>query len=541
MKNIFDSIQIFAPKKNSFDLSHEKKLSMNMGDLIPIYQQEVLPGDTFKVSSEQLIRLAPLVAPMMHRVKCTTHYFFVPNRLLWNEWENFITGGEDGLQAPPFPKMAVTEGSKDQFLKGNLSDYMGIPIPTSDVITQNLDFSALPFRAYQHIYNEYYRDQNLEPKVAFDIGESPDATEKVELLKLRKRAWEKDYFTSALPFAQKGGEVQLPIESSFTPQYKETGIIIDSTTGLPMDSPTALATDKLNSGAGGAAGNMIFSDAAGTNPTDVHIQNLENDQQVDATTVTITELRKAARLQEWLEKNARAGSRYVEQLLHMFGVKSDDARLQRPEYLGGGSQPVVISEVLQTSTTGYEDSLESKTPQGNMAGHGISVGKSNTFNKSFKEHGIILGIMSVIPRTTYEQGINRSWLKFDKFDYYWPDFAHIGEQELINKELFHDWAAADAVNDETFGYQSRYAEYKYQQSSVHGDFRTGAAGEVNLSYWHMGRVFDQQPQLNSSFIQSDPTHRVFAVDDPTEHKLYVQIYNRVKALRPIPYFSNPKL
>lgn len=524
--SIFDAVQIFAPNKNSFDLSHEKKLSMNMGDLVPIFQQDILPGDTFKVNSETLIRLAPMLAPIMHRVNVYTHYFFVPNRLTWNEWEDFITGGEDGLQAPPFPKLDISSFTPDGTNgPGTLSDYLGIPVPPpSSQITQKLEYSALPFRAYQHIYNEYYRDQNLEPKVDFSTGASPSGEESLILQTLRKRAWEKDYFTSALPFAQRGGEVDLPVNSEFTPQYRPIANVTGA--GLTTDTPLTAQDDTQTSN------NTFKADGLG-----VGIENLENTQTVDSTSVTIAELRKATRLQEWLEISARAGSRYIEQIKAHFGVTSKDARLQRPEYLGGGKQPIVISEVLATAGEQTPTDLE---PLGQMAGHGISVGKTNTFKKSFTEHGIILGIMSVIPRTTYEQGIDRSLIRFDKFEYFWPKFAHIGEQKLLNKELFVNWAS-ETYNDETFGYQSRYAEYKYKQSSVHGDFRTGANGEVNLSYWHMGRVFDTPPALNSSFVQSDPTHKIFAVDSEGEHKLYVQVYNKVKALRPIPFFNNPKL
>lgn len=506
-RQLFEEIRLTKPGRNVFDLSQERKLSCNMGDLVPIMCQEVVPGDKFKVSSELLMRLAPLVSPVMHRVNVFTHFYFVPNRLTYKEWPDFITGGETGSSVPSFPQLSYSEARRSQFVKGSLADYLGIPVPKTGTMLQGSYISALPFRAYQLIYNEYYRDQNLQSKVAVTDASTVTGGEDAVITVLRKRAWEKDYFTSCLPYAQKGGSVSLPSTNTVT--YKDA-----KTSGAGANTNGNITNVAGNPGAVNTPGGVI---------------KIENIQDI-STSITITDLRRAARLQEWLEKNARSGSRYVESILAHFGIKSSDQRLQRPEYLGGGKQPVVISEVLNTSATATE-------PQGNMAGHGISVGNTNAFQKEFEEHGYIIAIMSVLPITSYQQGMSRLWTKFDKFDYFWPEFAHIGEQAVLNSEIyFPTTEAAGTYNkDSVFGYQSRYAEYKFNESTVHGDFRD------NLAFWTMGRIFANGPNLNDAFIKSDPTHRVFAVTDTNIHKLYVQVYHNIKAIRPMPVFGDPIL
>lgn len=527
MSNIFDIIQVKRPNYSRFDLSHEKKLSCNMGDLIPILLEEVVPGDSFKVSSEIMMRLAPMLAPIMHRVNVYTHYFYIPNRLVWDNFNDHITGGEDGLANPAYPTVTIDNVSKANFGKGSLADYLGLPLPEG-TITDPTIVSAIPFRAYALCFNEYYRDQNLQNKINIDRGDGQTPNQ-FNITSLQKRAWEKDYFTSCLPSAQKGPSVALPIEGTITPQYR-AATAVDDATGQPiLSSATGLnATDGFG--------------VIQTNALDTQIHNLETNLDLTSAGVDINELRKASRLQEWLELANRGGSRISEVIRNFFGVTPDDLRLSRPQYLGGGKQPIVISEVLNTA--GTEEPATDPTHMqavGEMAGHGISVGKTNKFQDKFKEHGYVMGIMSILPRTAYQQGIPRHWNKFDKFDTYWPQFAQLGEQEVLRKEIYNDYAAASQTeNDVTFGYAPRYAEYKYAPSTVHGDFRKDAAGD-NLSYWHMGRYFDTAPTLSGGFVQSDPTHRIFAVTDPTVHKLYVQIYNKVSAVRPMPYFNDPTL
>lgn len=498
------------PKKSKFDLSHERKLSLNMGELIPIMCQEVLPGDRFRVNSEVMMRLAPMLAPVMHRVNVYVHNWFVPTRLIWNEWQDFITGGKEGDLAPVMPHTFIVPPANTQlFTNGSLADYFGLPtIPASGaVITNQYKISTLPFRAYQLIYNEFYRDQNLSDPVPFSLGSGlENAADFVELFTKRKRAWEKDYFTSALPWAQRGGAAAAPVD--YTPGIGST--VINPLTGLPIANK-ALGT--------GAAGDL--ADSPYTQPA----------QLTTEATVDVQEMRKAFRVQEWLERNARGGARYIEVLLKHFNVLSSDARLQRPEYLGGGQSPVVISEVLSNfQFSGDAEGL----PQGNMAGHGISVGHGNGFKRKFEEHGYIIGIISVLPRTTYQQGINKMFSRFDKFDFAWPTFANLGEQEVKGSELYAAYENAANTPDPTFGYQERYAEYKYGYNTVHGDFRD------SLAYWHQGRIFANEPALNENFVMSDPSPRIFAVEDPTVHHLYAQIYQSVSAIRPLPFHGTPR-
>lgn len=518
MANLFQQIQLRRPRKNKFNLSHERKMAFDMGQLVPCMIQEVVPGDQFRVRAEVFMRFQPLLAPIMHNVNVYTHYFFVPNRLVWDEWEDFITGGREGTSAPVVPYMTTANAfAAGHTSSGGLYDYMGMPSITSS--TNSLNFSALPFRAYQLIFDEYFRDQNLQ--ASLDILKTSGevtGTELNKLLAMRRRAWEKDYFTSALPWAQRGPDVLIPIEGEGSFEYKDVSEFRRSN----GDFPTASGNIEVDASFDGA---LEIPATMGTEQG-----RLENLESVDFenTSVTINELRRSIRLQEWLEKSARAGARYVEQILAHFGVRSSDARLQRPEFLGGGRTPVRISEVLST----YQDPDENGNPQANMAGHGVSFGAQNGFRRFFEEHGYVIGVMSVIPKTAYQQGVPRHLTRFDKFDYYWPEFAHIGEQEVKQKEIFFNGSTADA--EATFGYQSRYAEYKYGVSTVHGEMKS------TLNFWHLGRIFETPPSLNQDFVTAVPSNRIFAVQDSTD-KILVQVFNKVDALRPMPYFGTPTL
>lgn len=504
MKNrLFSSIPIKPLKRNVFDLSHEKRLSCNMAELVPVMLQEVIPSDQFRCNgTEMLIRVAPMTAPVMHRINAYTHYFFVPHRLVWDDWKTFITGGTDGKQAPNFPQITLNESIKNFFAPGMLSDYLGVPTcdPTQ-TITQPITINALPFRAYQLIYNEYYRDQTLQPEIV--ISKDSTTPSSADMLQIRKRCWEKDYLTSALPFTQRGDDVLLPN----TVTYRQPSRVTDIS-GQPQTSGTL---DNTN-------GQVTVNQAMPS-----IIDNIESLE------VTINDLRTSARLQEYLEKMARAGGRYVEQILALFNVVSDDLQQSRPLYLGGSKQPIVISEVLAHFGS-------DQIPQGTMAGHGVSVGNGNGFKHFFKEHGYIIGIMSILPRTAYMNGIDRTFIKETKFDFYTPDFAHLGEQPVFNAEVYHDYVNS-SMPQGVFGYQSRYSEYKFQRSTIHGDFLT------SLDYWHMGRKLGPSPipSLNGSFVEADPTTRIFAVEEPNVHHIWVQLYNHLTGIRPIPVFGIPKL
>lgn len=552
MANIFNSIRLKRPKRNVFNLSYENKLTMNMGELVPIMCMPIVPGDKFRVNTEALVRLAPLVAPMMHRVNVYTHYFFVPNRLVWTEWEDFITKGIDGEDAPVFPRLSLHAGSfsaeasfRRYLADSTLWDYLGLPtikgigsqsfdnIVNGVTVPEGFSVSALPFRAYQLIYNEYYRDQNLTNPIDFSlIGGSVSSADLISLLTLRRRAWEKDYFTSALPWLQRGPEVSVPING------------IGGSSDVVYRNPNNAQqhwVDYDGRNMPGGAMNIVpgevsqysFGVAATVGETAMNNRGPQLDPngtlQVDLNEagVSIQDLRTSNALQRWFERNARGGSRYIEQILAHFGVRSSDARLQRPQFLGGGKMPIAVSEVLQTSST------DATSPQANMAGHGISAGVNNGFRHYFEEHGYVIGLMSIMPRTGYQQGVPRDFTKFDNMDFYFPEFAHLSEQEIKNQELYI--SNDPTYNEGTFGYTPRYAEYKYHESEAHGDFRG------NMSFWHLNRIFTDKPNLNTTFVECNPSNRVFATSQTQDDKFWVQIYQDVKALRLMPKYGTPML
>lgn len=501
-------------RKSKFDLSHERKLTLNMGELVPVMLQEVLPGDKFKVNTELFMRLAPMLAPTMHRVQVFVHYHFVPYRLCWSEFQDFITGGRDGDLAPVVPFLDFgSPTAADRWKNGSLADYFGLPTyPTGATLQNPTPISALPFRAYQLIYNEYYRDQNLSNPVPVPLTSGAVSGQQLlDITQIRKRAWEKDYFTSALPWAQRGDPAKVPVETDLAPAKV---MHAEGSNSAPGTAPGVQQLGTL------ADGTLTDSGSSLSKLT------IENESFVTAEAIRVGQ-----RMQEWLERNARGGARYIEQILAHWGVLSSDARLQRPEYLGGGKVPVVMSEVL--STFQFSGDAEGE-PQGNMSGHGISAGSGLGFNRRFEEHGVIIGIMSVLPKTNYQQGIHRMWKRFDKFDFPWPVFANLGEQEVKESELYWD-ATSAPTQDGTFGYQERYAECKYGHSTTHGYFRD------SLDFWGMTRIFASKPSLNENFVMSDPTTRIFAVTDPDTHHLYCQLYNRVSAIRALPFYGTPRI
>lgn len=512
--SIFNKVKAPKVKKNMFDLSHERKFSLNMGGLYPILLEEVIPGDRFSVNTEHLLRFHPMVAPLMHRIDAYVHYFYVPNRLVFDDWDNFIRGGNDGKDTTSIPQ--IIWGSTRIPRKRTLADYLGVPVvPESVTPSSTFRTSALPFRAYQLIYSEYYRDENLIPEVFIGKGQTVTQEEvDAGLFDLRKRAWPKDYFTSALPWTQKGDEILIPNTSNVGPP----AIIMQNN---QVYKPGI--AEPLQAGTDGD-----FESATTGLPLQIDDRS--------SLSISINDLRSSIHLQKWLERNARAGNRLSEFILAHFGVQSDDLRLGRPQYLGGGKAPITVSEVL--ATFGSETDGTSG-PLGTMGGHGVGVGNTPSFKGTFKEFGHIIGIMSVIPKATYQQGLKRSWFKFDKFDYAFPEFANLGEQPVYLKELYYPMAGIDGDGEKVFGYQSRYAEYKHGVSSVHGDFKD------TLSYWHAGRQFLNEPTLNEQFITCNTSYiddRIFPVaDQQATDKLYCQLYNKVKVTRCLPIYGTPTL
>lgn len=505
-KNLFKQVEMTHLKSNTFDLSHDVKLSMKMGNLVPIMCTPVIPGDSFRIGCESLIRFAPLVAPVMHRMDVTMHYFFCPNRLVWPDWEIYIAGTKSGTDDPIHPYFTIA-GTSALMSNSPLLNYLGIPVGDA-AVTCNIN--ALPLAIYQKIYNEYYRDQNLISAVQDSLAEGDNTASLSAYSTLRKRAWEHDYFTACLPNSQQGNAVSIPLGNvEINPLAATAGRLVGTDDHLPVNA--------------GPVDTNAFGDLLGGTPAESVLYDPNNTLQVGST--TITDLRRATKLQEWLEKAMRGGNRYIEFIRSMFGVQSSDRRLQRPEYITGIKSPVIISEVL--NTTGTEDA-----PQGNMAGHGVSVVSGQYGNYFAEEHGYIMGIMSVVPKTAYQQGIPKHFLKInDRYEHYFEQFAHIGEQEVTYREIMAFKTGGTPTG--TFGYIPRYSEYKFENNRTAGDFQT------TLDFWTLTRQFSNQPALNQEFIECVPDTRIFAVEDGTDY-LWCHVYNKVSARRKMPFFGTPR-
>ncbi|AXH73749.1 MAG: major capsid protein [Microviridae sp.] len=515
--NIFNSIKLAGVPSSSFDLSHDKKYTFDMGELVPTCCLEVIPGDRFDISIVNFLRFTPLVAPVMHKIKVTTDFYFVPNRILWDEWDKWITTDNDVAEAP------YIQLSSFVLLQGTIADYMGLPVGAYESQRVN----ALPFAAYFKIYDEFYRDQNLQNEefIPLIAGDNAAYAGKINNEPLH-RAWMHDYFTAALPFAQKGDVVQLPltIADNQVVEYQNNAGTTDAGI-LRNTSGTILTTGTVTAGTGPSP--LTGSMQVGGNPAAYDPNGtLVVDVQSDA--VDINTVRRAFRLQEWLERLARGGSRYKETILSMFGVNSSDARLQRPEFIGRNVQNMVISEVLSSAET-LDSEDATVNPVGQMAGHGISAG--GDFNGSYyaEEHGWIIGLVSVQPDTTYQDGLHKKFTRFDRLDYAWPLFANIGEQEVLNSEVhaFHN------DPEGIFGYVPRYAEYKFENSTVAGEFRE------QLNFWTFGRRLDTDVALNDSFIQCRPPVDPFAVQ--IGDKVLAHTMHSIRVRRKLPKFGVPTI
>ena len=545
---LFQDVFVRKPERSAFNLTHEKKFSADFSYLYPVLFLECVPGDTFKVSTELFVRTAPLIAPIMHRINVKLNYFFVPNRLLWDSWKDFITGiNQQGVYDPTssdqsnyfvtkIPPYFSLNPSASNFLQnlfndGTLADFLGFPTKRAGTsVSGTTNVQLLPFKAYQKIYNDWFRNQNVEAEVNLGTSYSGSSSFNItELLTLRKRMWEKDYFTSALPFAQRGDAVDIPnsglrFDASGTSVLKDS----DGSSFLPGSTEALRNIQAVGSGQDVV---LQTHDASGTE-TQV---NVDNSSNLKVNMGTINDLRLATKLQRWLEVNARVGGRYIEQILGHFGVKSSDARLQRAEYLGGFSQPITISDVEQTSAYGGSSSgATASTPQGNLAGKGVSYSTNKPIKCFCEEHGFLVGILSILPRTTYQDGMPKMFMRDYKEDYYFPEFANLGEQDIKKAELFYNLTDSNNQSFERFGFQERFCEYKYVPSTVHGEFKN------SLQFWHLGRSFDSQPALNKSFVEANPRNNIFAVLSAANH-FYVNLINHVKALRPMPRQAIPTL
>lgn len=508
--NRFAQVPKAEIQRSSFDRSHGHKTTLEPGYLYPIFVDEALPGDTFNLKMHAIARLATPIFPIMDNIYLDTHFFAVPYRLLWDNWERF-----NGAQDTPASSTDFTVPTLDTgtiIAAGSLGDYFGLPVGTL-----HGNVSCLPFRAYNLIYNEWFRDQNLQNALNVSKTDGPDG---LASYTLKRRGKRHDYFTSCLPWPQKGPSADVPIlagtANSGAPSFQSPG--------ASPNNPFFLNT------------NMGTLDILKDSPVAVSNASLRwSDPNLMA---TVTSIREAFQIQKMFERDARGGTRYVEVLKAHFGVTSPDYRFQRPEYLGGGSQPINIAQIHQSSGTAPGGTGYTDTPLGQVGGIGTAGldGRRNGFTQSFTEHCIIIGLISIRADMTYQNRLERMWSRRTRFDFFWPALAHIGEQVVQNKELY--WSGTQGTDDGVFGYQERYGEYRYKPSIVTGLFRSDNA--TSLDAWHLAFDFTATPALNSTFIEENPPiDRVVAV--PTEPKIIMDAWFEFQCARPMPMFGTPGL
>ncbi len=524
--------------RSTFDRSSSVKTSFNAGDIVPFFLEEVLPGDTFNVKSSKVVRMQTLLTPMMDNVYLDTYYFFVPNRLVWKHWKEFNGENTESAWIPEttYQVPQITAPANTGWAVGTIADYFGIPTGVP-----NLSVSALPFRAYALVMNEWFRDQNLsDPLVVPDddatvagVNTGTFVSDVAKGGKPYVAAKYHDYFTSCLPSPQKGPDVTIPVSGGATgsaiPVYSLSNNHSDTVAGYtsaPMKFTGGTLTYRADS--------SLLSFTEGYDYKQQYPLNLYAVGESSIQMASINALRMAFQIQKLYERDARGGSRYIEILKSHFGVTSPDARLQRPEYLGGNRVPININQVIQQSGTG----TGANTPQGTVVGMSQTTDSHSDFIKSFTEHGFIIGVMVARYDHTYQQGLDRLWSRKDRFDYYWPVFANIGEQAVKNKEIY---AQGNAEDDQVFGYQEAWADYRYKPNRVTGEMRSSYA--QSLDVWHLADDYASRPSLSDSWIREDKTNidRVLAVTSANSNQFFADIYVQNRATRPMPMYSVPGL
>ena len=502
--------------RSSFDAQKTYKTTFDSGYLIPVYVDEMLPGDTFKLKMTAFSRLATPLFPIMDNMIMESFFFFVPNRLVWSNWVKFM-----GQQDNPNDSISYTVPQTTSPVGGypacSLGDYLGLPTIGQVAAGKSVTHMSLYQRAYNLIWNEWFRDENLQTFVPHLMGDGPDDNTNFSLLRRGKR---KDYFTGALPWPQKGAAVTLPLGTKAPVAYAGTGtgvVTVNDLNGSRRFLHVDAAPDNVIAGAVTTSGTGLYADLS------------------QATAATINQIRQSFQIQRLLERDARGGTRYTELVRSHFGVVSPDARLQRPEYIGGGSNPININPIAQTSATG---STGSTTPLGNLAAMGTTLAHGHGFTYSAVEHGMVIGLVSVRADLTYQQGLQRMWSRKTRYDYYFPVFAHLGEQPILNKEIY---CTGDTADEDVFGYQERWAEYRYKPSQITGLFRSTTTG--TLDAWHLAQKFTSLPTLNDTFIRdTPPVDRILAVGAAANGKQFLfDAFFDIRMARPMPMYSVPGL